>query len=383
MWDEKKLLLGGTFAMILVTVAKLLDPIIMGHIIDKSVPQKDIKDVMIYAGFFVIVIITSGVMAYFQNILLAKMGVKIITKVKSQIFDHLLKLPVSYFDKYPVGELIARVESDSEKVKQLFSSFSIMLFGNALYFLGMFFVLLYKNAHVTFYLLMPIPVIVLLAILLMRYLNKFYVKIRQLYANLSAVLTEYIQGVSVIQLFNREAKVKKLIEEKSVDKKTVEAKAYFVEYVGWGFVTFLSQTLFIVLVILLIAPKVITSAMTLGTLVIFVQFSQRIFEPLIMIAENINFLQRAYVSLQRIFTILEMKTEKDVRDDKGLLPSFQEKIEFKNIWFQYKENEWVLRDVSFDVKKGEKIALVGASEAENLRQLACCVDFIILIRAIF
>jgi len=82
---------------------------------------------------------------------------------------------------------------------------------------------------------------------------------------------------------------------------------------------------------------------------------------LIMIAENINFLQRAYVSLQRIFTILEMKTEKEVRDDKGLLPSFQEKIEFKNIWFQYKENEWVLRDVSFDVKKGEKIALVGAS----------------------
>lgn len=373
-WHDKHLFLAGLFSMLLVSGARLLDPLIIAHIIDVSIPKNDIKDMFIYAGLFVIVIIFSGIIAYFQTITLSKLGIKIVTKIKAEVFDHLLQLPVSYFDQYKVGELMARVESDAEKVKQLFSSFSIMIIGNIMFFLGMVIILLWKSTYVTILLMIPIIIITFLMTIMIRYLNKYYKKIRKLYARVSGVLTEYIQGMHIVQLFNKERDVKDIIDKVSKEKQSLESRTLFTEYSFWGLFSFIANSLFLILVIWLLAPKVISGIATLGTLIIFIQYGSRILDPLMGIAENLTFIQKAFVSLERIFNILAVKTEYDIREG-NIVPQFNNEIIFKDVWFKYKEDEWVLKGINLSINKGEKVAFVGASGSGKTTTISLLCGF--------
>jgi len=359
-WEDKALFLFGFIALLLTSGAKLIDPLIIEHIIDVSVPAGDVKDMSVYAFFFFILVVTSGFLSYFQTILLAKLGVKIITKIKKQVFDHLLKLPVSFFDKNQVGELISRVESDGERVKQLFSQFSIMIFGSLIFFVGMLVVLMIKNPLVTRFLIIPVIIVMISLYFVVRYLAKFYKKGRELVGDISSILTEYLQGIKIVQIFNQQLKVLKILEEKSKAKQQVDTKASFIEYSTWGVYGFIFETLFIVIIIWLASPRIFEGAMTIGTFVVFVQYASRIIWPLMMLTENINQIQRAMVSMNRVFQLMELKTESELRNGSEL-PVFEKEIEFKNVWFQYKQDEWVLKDISFKAKKGERIALVGSS----------------------
>ncbi|MGE3062332.1 MAG: ABC transporter ATP-binding protein [bacterium] len=358
--DEKRLFLTGFFSMILVSLANIVDPLIIGHIIDTIVPAKDIKQLFLYAGLFILVVVFSGILAYIQTIAMAKLGVSIITRLKKDLYEHMLKLPISYFDKNPVGALMSRVESDSENVMQLFSSFSIMVIGNFIFFLAMIIVLLFKNAQVTLTILIPIPFLFAAALIMINYLKKFFKRVRELNAEIIAVLTEYIQGIFIVQLFNRELMAQNILDIKSKNKFKVEKNAAMVEYSFWSLYGFTIEILFIVLVILLLSPKVIAGAITVGTLVIFVQYGRRIFEPLIQISENLNMIQRSLVSLSRIFSILDIKDEKTFFLD-SKKPNFEKSILFENVSFEYKKNELVLSNINIEIKKNQKVALVGAS----------------------
>lgn len=357
--EQKWSFLAGFIAMILTSAARLLDPIVLAHIIDKSVPNNDIPDMFKWALFFAGIVITSGLLSFFQIMILSRVGIKVITKIKYDVFNHLTELPMSWFDKMPTGELISRIESDGERVKDLFSQFSIMIFGNFLFFVGMMIILFSKDAKITSILMIPIIVVVVSAIFIIRYLTRYYKQSRVLNADITAYLTEYIQGMSVVQLFNQQKKADHQMNIKSKEKQKVDTKASFIEYGLWGVFDFLIETVFIITIILLTAPKVINQIATIGTLVIFIQYSVRLFWPLMQITENINQIQRAFVSLKRMMQLLELTPEVSNQDISDI--SFNQIIEFKDVWFKYKEDEWVLKGVNFSIKKGQKVALVGAS----------------------
>lgn len=357
---EKLFFILGLLITILVSVSRLLDPLILAHIVDKTIPSGSVKDLLKFSLIFVLVIFLSGLLTYIQNIIFAKLGLKLITRLKMDLFSHMLKLPVKFFDEKKVGELIARVESDGERVKELFSNQMIMIFGNILFFVGMIVVLMMKNSFITLILLIPLGFVFIVSILVIRYLTKFFKKVRELYAELSAQLTEFTQGMMVIQLFNREDRIKKIVENKSKEKFNVESKTSFIEYSFWSLQTFFVETLFIIIVILLISPKIISGVLTLGTLVIFIQYGLRLFEPIMQIAENFNMFQRAFVSLQRIFNIMENEDESSSSGVKKI-STLEREIVFENVTFSYKEGEGVLKDLSFKIRKGEKVAFVGPS----------------------
>ena len=191
-WQEKWLFLAGLFMMVVTSVLRLLDPLIIAHILDHIVPEKDVGELYLYAGLFIGIVFVSGLLTYFQVVTLAKMGVKIITRLKYQVFDHFLQLPVKYFDYNPVGELIARVESDCENVRQLFSDLSVMILGNLLFFSGMVVVMFLRNWNVTIILLIPISIIVVSVFFVARYLSRFFRRVRELNADITGILTEYI-----------------------------------------------------------------------------------------------------------------------------------------------------------------------------------------------
>ncbi|HOE90828.1 MAG TPA: ABC transporter ATP-binding protein, partial [Candidatus Cloacimonadota bacterium] len=149
------------------------------------------------------------------------------------------------------------------------------------------------------------------------------------------------------------------ISKDSKEKQIIDTKSSFIEYGLWGFFDFVIQTVFIITIILLTVPKVLNHVATIGTLLIFIQYSVRLFWPIMQITENINQIQRAFVSLKRMFQLLDLPIEDSAQEITNI--EFNHEIEFKDVWFKYKEDEWVLKGVSFKIKKGEKVALVGPS----------------------
>ena len=354
------LLIFGLFAMLVTSGLRLLNPLILAQIIDHSIPDKNMAQMFQYGAYFVIVILLSGLLSYLQILLLSRLGIKIITKFKGNVFSHLLKLPVSWFNKQPVGELIARVESDSERVKVLFSDLSITIIGNVLFFIGGFVILFILQWQITIYIL---PAIILCGIgywFLFKYLNKFFRLIRERYAIITAKITDYVQGIQMIQALNQEKKALQDVEKASLDKKKVEVHTQIIEYGSHSIFSFMVNVVFIIIVILVSAPKIIAGTLTVGILIVFIQYIYQLIWPMMQISENVMQIQRSFASLKRILELTELPTEDDTYTGTKI-PVFEQEIKFENVWFAYKEGEWVLKDISFTIPKGKKIALVGPS----------------------
>ena len=354
------LLFFGLFAMLITSGLRLLNPLILAQIIDHSIPEKNMAQMFQYGFYFIAVVMLSGVLSYLQILLLSRLGIKIITKFKSNVFSHLLKLPVSWYNKQPVGELIARVESDSERVKVLFSDLSITIIGNILFFIGGFVVLFILQWQITIYIL---PAIILCGIgywFLFKYLNKFFRQIRERYAIITAKITDYVQGIQMIQALNQEKRALKDVEKASLAKKKVEVHTQIIEYGSQSIFSFMINVVFIIIVILVSAPKIIAGTLTVGILIVFIQYIYQLVWPLMQISENVMQIQRSFASLKRILELTELPTEDDIFTGTRL-PVFEQEIKFENVWFAYKENEWILKDISFTIPKGKKIALVGPS----------------------
>ena len=354
------LLFFGLFAMLITSGLRLLNPLILAQIIDHSIPEKNMAQMFQYGFYFIAVVMLSGVLSYLQILLLSRLGIKIITKFKSNVFSHLLKLPVSWYNKQPVGELIARVESDSERVKVLFSDLSITIIGNILFFIGGFVVLFILQWQITIYIL---PAIILCGIgywFLFKYLNKFFRLIRERYAIITAKITDYVQGIQMIQALNQEKRALKDVEKASLAKKKVEVHTQIIEYSSQSIFSFMINVVFIIIVILVSAPKIIAGTLTVGILIVFIQYIYQLVWPLMQISENVMQIQRSFASLKRILELTELPTEDDIFTGTRL-PVFEQEIKFENVWFAYKENEWILKDISFTIPKGKKIALVGPS----------------------
>ena len=357
---DRSLLFFGLFAMLVTSALRLVDPLILALIIDKSIPNQDMREMMQYGIMFNGVVLISGLLSYLQIVLLSRLGIKVITKFKGDVFRHLLKLPVPWFNKQPVGELIARVESDSERVKVLFSDLSITIMGNILFFVGVFIVLFVRDWQTTIYILPIIIVSMVSYSFLFRYISKFFRQIREKYAIVTAKITDYVQGMHMIQALNQQDRITKDLEAASRAKKNLETKTSFIEYGAQSFFMFFFNVLFVVIVIWISAPKIIAGVATLGTLIVFIQYIYRMVWPLMHLSENVMQMQRSFVSLKRILELTELSTEDETYHG-NLLPSFEREIRFENVSFAYKDEDWILKDVSFTIPKGKKIALVGAS----------------------
>lgn len=354
-------LLGfGLFAMLLTSSLQLIYPLILAAIVDKSIPSGNVALMYQYGLLFIGVVVVSGLLSYLQIVLLSRLGIKIITNFKAKVFRHLLTLPVDWFNQRQVGELIARVESDSERVKALFSELSIRIIGNVLFFIGVFIVMFVREWRVAAYIFPLMGVAIVGYYFLIKYLSKFYRLIREKYALLSAKITDYVQGMQIIQALNRQERVYEDLKQASADKYRLETRTSFLEYGSQSVFMLFFEVLFLVLIIRMMAPRIIAGAVTLGTLIVFVDYIFRMMWPLMQISENVMQIQRAFVSLKRILELTELSSEEEIFTGTKI-PSFEHEIRFDHVWFAYKDEDWILKDVSFTIPKGAKIALVGAS----------------------
>lgn len=352
------LFFAGFVAMMLATISRLAGPLILRALIDKAIPAGSVSLMVRYALLYLGIVLLMGGLTYFQTITIVRLGLNVVTSIKQDLFSHLLTLPVAYFDQHPVGELMARVENDTEKVKQLFSETGITLIANIVYFVGMFAVFFSMDARVAALILVPTPFFLGGFFLVFDRLRPLYDKSRKKYAEISAIATEFVQGIEVIQAFSRTGHAEHKLGVASLDKRDAEIKAGMIEYTTMGFMSFLGGPMFIVLIIRLVAPNVFSGALTVGTMLVFIEYGMRLFEPLFSIGENIRGIQQARVALARIFGIFDIAPEPA---GSGAAPTFERTIEFNHVSFEYKSGEPVLDDISFTIHRGQKIALVGAS----------------------
>ncbi len=358
---HKRTLAIASLLMLVAVAAELGGPLIIRHVLDVDIPASDRHGVLLrglaYAGLFAI----GMTAAYIQVIMVARVGLTIITTLREETFAHVMSLSLAYFDKNPPGKLMARVESDIERLRLLFSDVALALLRNAVLLGGTFAVMLFANAKITLAIMLLMTPIVVGTYFFLRYIRRAFRVVRRLYARISAFLAEYVTGIPILQIFGYTEKAQMDLARLNRDKYSKEIRVYFREYAFWG--AFSSVEIAAVMVIIYLSARhAFGIAMTVGTLVLFIEYTRRLFWPLVMFSEQLDFIQQAFASADRVFAVLDTPSRTpDLPGALSEVPGDWGEIAFDDVSFEYDGGVRALDHVSFRVARGEKVALVGLS----------------------
>jgi ATP-binding cassette subfamily B multidrug efflux pump len=347
----------ASFLLLFSTLLTLLGPILIRRAIDVEIPNKSVQGLIILAVIYIIIQIVVILVRYFQQIEIMSVGEKAIADLKADIFRHLLRLPVSYFDKNPVGKLISRVESDTEALKFLFSSTSVVLVQNLALLVGMSVVMIVVSWRLYLLILVMMPIFSYCFWWFERHVRPVYINLRKKIAEINGFIVETVKSLHVVQMFRQEDSFVSKINRLGKDKYDYELKALSFWYRIWFFVE-LGEIIGVILVLGIGGLWALRGLITIGTLYLFISYITRLFVPLRSLSDQINVIERAFAAAERAFQILS--TEEEFRvDEKHVLSEFENVIEFRNLSFFYEDKNWVLKNLNFQIEKGERIALVG------------------------
>jgi ATP-binding cassette subfamily B protein len=315
---------------------------------------------------------------YFQVRVMQKVGQDTMYDLRKEIFEHLQRLPISFYDRSPVGRLVTRVTTDVDALNDLFASGIAAMVNDALLLVLFIFIMLEMNWQLALATFAVLPLLFLCTWIFRDKVRDANRRIRTSIARINAFLQEHISGMSVVQLFNRERKARAQFAE--LNRVYMEAYkdailAFALFYPGVEFLGVVA----IIVVFWYGGLRSLAGAVSVGVLIAFMQYAQRFFQPIQDLSEKFNILQSAMAASERIFKLLD----EPVPDISGGRPLFEVRgeIEFRNVWFAYhgganpKEDDWVLRDVSFRVRPGETMAIVGHTGAGKTTTIQLLLRF--------
>jgi len=301
-------------------------------------------------------------------------GQKAMFDLRRELMAHLQRLDVAFFDRNPVGRLVTRVTTDVDTLNDLFTSGLVNIIGDLLMLSFVLLVMLDLSPGMTGLLLAVMPFVVLVTIIFRRTVQQSYRRIRVAIARINAYLQERVNGVAVLQLFNRESK--DIREFERINRDHMDAYKDSITAYGWFYpaVEFLGM---IALAFLLAYGgfRIRQGGLTLGILVAFFQYGLRFFRPIQDLSEKYNILQAAMAAAERIFKLLDTPAHIASPSKAEQFPAKPVAIEFDSVWFAYKDDDWVLRDVSFRVEPGETIAVVGHTGAGKTTLISLLLRF--------
>lgn len=359
------------------TAADLARPYLIGVTIDKYIKNNDAASLN-RMGFYFLGLIAAGfIFNLLQIYILSYAGQSIIYNIRQMVFSHLQKMPLSYFDKNPVGRLVTRVTNDTETLNDMYTNVLVTLLKDLAIFIGTFIIMFSLNTSLSLITLAAMPVVAALTILFRIRIRKVYRNVRIALAKINSAISENISGMRIIQLFGREDQNYRKFNETGEEYK----KAVMDEIVTFGLFRPVIEMLSSFILALLIwygGASVMEGTLQFGILYAFINYMGMLFFPINDFAEKYNILQSSMAASERIFLILDSPTEEDngtysIKDnlfakyseggDFTVIKEVKGEIEFKNVWFAYNEDDWVLRDVSFKAPAGRTVAIVGATGA--------------------
>jgi ATP-binding cassette, subfamily B, multidrug efflux pump len=356
--------LGAVLLLMSQSVLALIGPRLTQHALDVAVPHHDLGLLGLLTGYYLATLVVDFVVEYAGTLLTSYIGQRVMYDLRMQIFGHLQRLSIGYFDRNPVGRLMTRVTSDVETLNELFSSGVVTIFGDAftlVAIMGMMLAIDVRLALVTF---AVIPLVWLTARIFRRRVRQAFGDIRVRLARLNAFLQERLSGMRVVQLFGREEDTARRFGVLNRDHLEAHLRSITVYAVFFPAVEVLTAVA-MALLLWYGGLRVLDSTLTVGVLAAFIQYTRRFFQPLQDLSEKFNLLQSAMASSERIFALLDEPVTVREPDAPMVLPRpVRGAVRFENVWFRYSPTgPWVLRDVSFSASPGQTIALVGHTGA--------------------
>jgi len=359
-----KLVASALFLTLLTNLLMSTQPYFTKVAVDDFITPKRSDGIWLFALAFFGVFLFRFIFSYIQEILLNNVGQKVMFDLRTELFTKLQQQELAYYDKYPVGRIMTRLTSDVDALNELFTSGVIDVLGDLVIIFAIvawMFVIDWKLAIVS---LVAVPLLFTATNWFRKHARNGFDRVRTRNAKLNAFLQEYISGAQTVQLFNAEAKAKKRFHGINDDYRQANIETIYYYAVFYPLVDFIGA-IGIALVIFAFGAEYLSGfsigekVVTVGVLASFIQYSQYLFQPIRDLSDKFNVLQAAIVASHRIFILLDLEVaikSPAVAKKSGKATGH---IEFKNVWFAYKDNEWVLKDVSFKIEPSESIALVG------------------------
>ena len=369
-------LLAGTIVLMLIgAVLTIVGPLILRYAIDEQI-QKDRTDQLgLLALLFFGHLLLAFAFRYVQDALMAWIGQRVIMDMRLQLFTHLQRMSVSYFDRNPVGRLVTRVTNDIATIEQAISVGVVTILANLVMLSGVVVVLLVLDWRLALLMYAFLPPLLWATQYFAKKQRDLFREQRMWLARINGFLNETITGVAVVQLFNRERE-----SARRFDKQNKAFLSANLRFVFWYAVFEPTVVLFAAGTTAALlwygGIRVLDDSITLGTLVVFAQFMGFFYWPLRELSQRYTTLQQAMASAERVFGILDTPADLvDAEEPEHLGDRIFGKIEFRNVWFAYDEGNWILKDVSFTVQPGEWVAVVGATGAGKTTILSLLTRF--------
>tara|TARA_Y100000996_G_scaffold414566_1_gene405840 strand:+ start:4936 stop:6747 length:1812 start_codon:yes stop_codon:yes gene_type:complete len=357
----KKLLIISTIAMLVYTVTLVAVPWIIAWAINDYVIPGNINGLNYVFGLFLLLAFTNWISNYIQQTTMQQVGQGVLWKLRGNLFSHVQKQSMRYFDSTEVGRLMSRVQGDVSQLQE-FSSLMVMSLGELLSLVGIIIALFLLNYKLALITLTVLPLLVLLMIVWQKYAKKAFIEVRVRIAIVNAAFNENISGVKVVQSLNRQTKNLDIFSLKNSDHRVANFKA---SKLAAGLIPGVDilTAVAIALTIVIGAMMVSDSSLEVGTLVGFVMYIQRFFDPIRNLTQQYTQLQRSMASGSRIFDLLDKKPDFEDSNRSISIGEIEGNIEFKNINFSYNSEDVVLRNVNLSIKSGETVAFVGPTGA--------------------
>ncbi|HXA02472.1 MAG TPA: ABC transporter ATP-binding protein, partial [Cytophagaceae bacterium] len=347
---------------ILTALLGIAMPLVIGMVaIDHDIKQGDMQALIRTSMWLVLLLVLTAIVRYYHTYISGWLGQNIIRDIRIRLYQHLLKFRLSFYDKTPIGRLITRNVSDIETLSEVFSEGFAAIAADLLLIIGILIAMFIRDWRLTLICLSPLPLLLISTYIFKEKIKASFNDVRTAVANLNTFVQEHITGMNIVQIFNSEDReYKKFVAINDEHKKAnLRSVLYYSVYFP---VADIISAACNGLIVWYGAHLFLDMKINIGDFTMFTMFIALFFRPIRMIADRFNTLQMGIVSSDRIFKLLD--ATEDIPENGAFKPAhIQGEVKFENVWFAYNEEEYVLKDISFGVKPGETIALVGATGA--------------------
>lgn len=353
------------FLMLIGIGIQLLPAMLIGYTIDivgSDTLQRDqqVLYLILMGVAFLVAMLLGNFTNFYQMYMLQKVGQKTVVSLRNDVFNHIENLSIGQINQVPVGKLVTRVTNDTNTISEMYTSVAVNLIRNVLYLIAILIVLFILNYRITLFVIMVIPIVLLAAYFFRKFSRASYRRVRANLSEVNAFLSENLSGMKVTQIFNQQDKKRR---EFNLHSKKLR-NSYLQEILVFGIFRPIIYALSMVgtLIVLYIGyQEVMATTFTAGLLFSYFYYVRDFFEPIQELAEQFNIMQSAFAASEKVFDVLDTAPEIVDAKDAIDIDGFTGAIEFKDVWFYYLQDEWVLRGVSFKVNPGDTVAFVGAT----------------------
>jgi ATP-binding cassette subfamily B multidrug efflux pump len=364
--------------LLVTTFIKIIGPVIIQKAVDNYIVPGNFRGLVVLLCSYILVLAFGFFANYIEIVKLETVGQFIIANIKNAAFKHIISLNLSYFDRSTTGKLVSRVENDSNAMKILFTSVLTNVLGSIILLVGMIAVMaFFYSSKLALSILFILPFMAIGAYFFDKFMSPRLVEIRKLIADVTSYITEIIHGIAIIQIFGQEKRVLDELETRSL-KKFKNEKFTAIMFNGFFNLLFFMEAIGTVIIAGIGTEMVIKKTLTIGSLILFINFIRNFFMPIIQLSGQFNEFQKGIAGASRIFDLLDtvntipeaVQPQEIPAKEKGI------NIEFRNVWFRYDENsEWVLKDLSFYCPKGEHWAIVGPTGSGKTTIISLLLKF--------